>query len=203
MPLKRLKSLVPGPGSAYVAPAVIGLMSVLVELGGEPLRSLLRYDRAGLAAGQFWRLVTGHLVHLGPSHMVMNVIALAVLALILSPLLSSRDWFAVGLASALAIDAGLYVLHPSIEWYVGLSGVLHGFWAGACVFGLFQRHGEAVLLTLLLAGKLAYEAFAGPVPLTGEIAAGPVVTEAHAWGAIGGALAPLVLIAIRRRRPSL
>jgi rhomboid family GlyGly-CTERM serine protease len=203
MPLKRLKSL-PGPHFAgLLPPAAIGLSSALLELGGGPLRTALRYDRDGLEAGEFWRLLTGHLVHLGPSHMVMNVLALAVLAVVLEPMLRPRDWFVVGLAAALAIDAGLYWCHPSVEWYVGLSGVLHGFWSAACVRGLLSRRGEAVPLTLLLLGKLAYERLAGPIPLTGEIAAGPVVTQAHAWGAAGGALAALALLAIRRRRSPL
>ena len=55
----------------------------------------------------------------------------------------------------------------------------------------------------LLALKLGYEGAFGPVPFSGEVAAGPVVTPAHAWGAAGGALAALALLAIRRRRPSL
>jgi len=203
IPRKTLNLLLPAPASSLLAPAAIGLMSALLELGGEPVRTALRYERSGLEAGELWRLITGHLVHLGPSHMVMNVIALAVLALVLGPLLRGRDWIWIGLAAALAIDGGLYWANPSVLWYVGLSGVLHGFWAGACTFGLARRRPEAVPLTLLLAGKLGYEAFVGPVPLTGEIAAGPVVTAAHAWGALGGAAAPLVLLAIRRRRPSL
>src|SRR5437764_2989894 len=37
---------------------------LLASLTGEPGRLLLRYDRAALAAGQWWRLVTAHVVHL-------------------------------------------------------------------------------------------------------------------------------------------
>jgi len=199
----RTESAAAGPLRAYAAPAAIGALAALTELGGEPLRQLFRYDRAAVAGGELWRLLTGHLEHLGPSHMVMNVIALSVLAFVLGPLLKPRDWIAVSLSSALAIDAGLYWLNPSIAWYVGLSGVLHGYWAAASVNGLIRRRPEALALTALILVKLGYETFVGSVPLTGEIAAGPVVTEAHAFGAAGGALWPLAVLAIRRLRRSL
>jgi rhomboid family GlyGly-CTERM serine protease len=199
IPRKVLKSLLPEPASILFVPALVGLMSALAELGSETIRTALRYDRGGLESGQLWRLVTGHIVHLGPSHMVMNVIALGVLALVLSPYLRGRDWIWVGLGAAFAIDGGLYWVNSAVEWYVGLSGVLHGF----CILGVASRRFEAFPLALLLIGKLAYEAFIGAVPLTGEIAAGPVVTVAHAWGAAGGALAAGLIIAIRGRRPSL
>lgn len=186
----------------FLAPALIGVLAGLVELGGQPARGLLEYRRAALANGQLWRLVTGHLTHLGPSHMLMNVAALAVLALVLQPYLRPRDWIGAGLTSALAIDAGLYWLHPDTAWYVGLSGVLHGFWAAAVTKAIAGRRWDAVPLAALLLAKLAYEAFVGAVPLTESIASGPVVTAAHSWGAAGGALWPLVTIAIRRlRRP--
>jgi rhomboid family GlyGly-CTERM serine protease len=132
----------------------------------------------------------------------MNVAALAVLAFVLRPYLRPRDWVASGLTSALAIDAGLFWLHPAVDWYVGLSGVLHGFWAAAVASALLARRWDAAALGALLAGKLAYEAFAGPIPLTESVAAGPVVTAAHLWGAIGGACWPLAAFAIRgRQRP--
>lgn len=203
MPRPDLRTLLPEPVSTLAVPILIGLMSALAELGGEGVRAALRYDRSGLESGQVWRLVSGHLVHLGPSHMVMNVVALGVLGLVLSPYLRGRDWIWVGLAGALAIDGGLYWVNSAVEWYVGLSGVLHGFWSGACVLGIASRRLEAIPLALLLIGKLAYENFVGAVPMTGAIAAGPVVTAAHAWGATGGALAAGLLIAIRRRRPPL
>lgn len=187
----------------YGGPAAIGLLAALLELGGERFRVLLRYDRDAVMAKEFWRLVTGHLVHLGPSHMLMNVFALGVLAVIFGRLLRTIDWIVVGLMAALAIDAGLYWLSADIGWYVGLSGVLHGFWAAGCVLAIAARSREAIVLTLLILGKLGFEAVIGPIALTGEVAGGPVVTVAHAYGAAGGALAALGLLAIRFRTRSI
>jgi rhomboid family GlyGly-CTERM serine protease len=186
----------------YFVPACAGLLAAAAELGGETARMALRYDRIELAAGELWRLITGHLVHLGPSHMAMNVVATGVLALIFSRLIGWRDWLLYLLGAALAIDAGLYLFHPSIGWYVGLSGVLHGIWAGGSVRAWRANDGAAVGLTVLIVIKLAYEAWVGPIAATGAMTGGAVVTEAHLFGAAGGAAVALVQLAVaRNRRP--
>ena len=162
-----------------------------------------RYDRAAVAAGELWRLITGHLVHLGPSHLAMNVLALAILAVVLPALATWRQWLLTFLSSALFIDIGLFAFHPSVEWYVGLSGVLHGFWTAGVVLAIRARRFEAIPLAVLLLLKLGYEFLFGPIPLSGEVAAGPVVSVAHAWGAIGGAAFALGSIAVLSRDASL
>lgn len=191
------------PLRPFLAPAVIAGLAALAELGGEPLRLALRYERDGLAGGELWRLVTGHLVHLGPSHMAMNVIALGVLAWVFARLLSDIDWWAGCLTAALAIDAGLYLVSTDVAWYVGLSGVLHGVWATGCIRAWRQQRSQAIAFAALIGIKLAYEAWQGPVPLTHAVAAGPVVAIAHAYGAAGGLLYGFTSIAIRSRDRSL
>ena len=141
-------------------------------------------------------------MHLGPSHMAMNVIALAVLVLIVGRLFKPMDWLWVCLISALAIDAGLFWRSTEVAWYVGLSGVLHGCWAAASIRAWVHRRKDAAALSALIVIKLGYEAWLGPVPITGEVAAGPVVAVAHAYGAVGGTVWALASFAIRKlRRP--
>ena len=197
----------PAPGRAGlgrgIVPLAIAGLAAAAEFAGDTGRLALRFDQTDLAAGELWRLVTGHLVHLGPSHLVMNLLALAILTYVLPSLARPVDWLFAGLAAALAIDVGLLVFHPAVDWYVGLSGVLHGFWAAGVVLALGERRFDSVPLALLLLFKLGFEAVFGPVPFSGEVAAGSVVTPAHAWGAAGGVLSALALLAIRHRRPSL
>ena len=61
--------------SLLVACAVL----LLPELGGDAGRALLRYDRAALAAGQWWRLLTAHVVHLGLEHAALNSLGLVLM----------------------------------------------------------------------------------------------------------------------------
>lgn len=185
-----------------VGAAIAGLAG-LFELWGEAGRLALRYDREAIAGGEIWRLVSGHLVHLGPSHFAMNVLALAILVVVLPALATWRQWLFCFLLSALSIDIGLFVFQPAVSWYVGLSGVLHGFWTSGVLLALHARRFEAVPLAILLLLKLGYEFLFGPIPLSGEVAAGPVVSVAHAWGAVGGVAFAIGSIAVRRRDRSL
>ncbi|MBC7983971.1 MAG: hypothetical protein H7Y02_08960, partial [Candidatus Obscuribacterales bacterium] len=50
-----------------------GLTMVLLWSGGTQVTEALRYHRAGILAGQFWRLLTGHLVHFDFRHLALNL----------------------------------------------------------------------------------------------------------------------------------
>lgn len=187
----------PAP-SRLSLPLALGIVSVLAAVGGDPVSLALRYEREALGSGELWRLITGHLVHLGWTHTAMNLAALAVLAYLFMRLMRPLEWFTAVFLSALAIDGGLYWLSPTVEWYVGLSGVLHGCWAAACV--LAYRDGprrEAWALSALIVLKLVFEAIGGPISVSGQLAGGPVIAIAHFYGAVGGLLSPLLAAAIR------
>ncbi len=171
----------------------------LPGLAGPVATGALRYERAAIAAGQWWRLVTCHLVHFDARHLALNLAGLGLLWWLYVADARPRDWLVVVLAAALAVGGGLYVLEPDIGWYLGLSGVLHGAWAAAAVFAWRRWPLEALVTGALLAAKLAAERIAGP--LSGALdAALPVVVVAHLYGALGGLAAA---VALRRPRASL
>lgn len=179
-------------GPVLAAAMLVAAASGLVELAGEIGRLTLRFDRAGLGQGELWRLLTAHLVHLGWSHYWLNIAALLLLGLLFGPLFPLAGWGLVTLASMFTIDAGLWLFEPSLDWYVGLSGVLHGFLAAAAV-GLFRvRPAEAWLVTTLLLAKLLYESIVGPLPGSETASGGAVVVAAHFYGAVGGATAAVL-----------
>jgi len=166
------------------------LALLLPLLWGEAARLALRYDRAALGAGQFWRLVTAHGVHLSVRHALVNVLGLALLWALFARDYSARQWLAIVLAAILAIDAGLWLLDSTVQWYVGSSGVLHGILAAGTLAQLRRRQKEGWVLAVILAGKLLYEHFAGPLPFSGS---GPVIASAHVFGVLGGTAAALAL----------
>jgi rhomboid family GlyGly-CTERM serine protease len=186
--------------SRWAGQGALGLAAVLAAIGGDPIRLLGRYDRTAIAAGEVWRLATGHLVHLGWAHTAMNLAGLAVLALLFADWLRTREWLLVSLVAAAAIDAGLYWGHPEIVWYVGLSGVLHGLWGAGAITGTLQRAPGAPYLLILLAGKLGWEAAAGALPFSAETAGGAVIVAAHLYGALGGAAWSTCRLAVQRLR---
>lgn len=172
---------------------------LLLAAGGEELRQLARYDRQAIESGEYWRLASGHLVHLGTGHLWPNLAALVVIGLLFEGVLGAGAWWRSLLASAVAIDVGLYLREPTLDWYVGLSGVLHGIVAAGALVMLLRRQALGIVLAMGLAGKLLYEQTAGPVPFTAESVGGPVVVAAHLYGAAGAALSEAAAQLVRRR----
>ncbi|HUQ50585.1 MAG TPA: rhombosortase [Gammaproteobacteria bacterium] len=178
----------------------IFVVCLALAAGGDALREVGRYQRDAIEGGQYWRLVSGHLVHLGLGHLWPNLAALLVIGALFDDVFRSVDWLRASLASAAAIDVGLYVLDPDVIWYVGLSGVLHGLVAAGAFALLLRRQKIGAVLAAGLGAKLAFEQLAGPLPFTAESVGGPVVVAAHLYGAAGGLLAEAVAHVVRRRR---
>jgi rhomboid family GlyGly-CTERM serine protease len=180
---------------------VVALLVVcaLLALGGDELRDLGRYEGQAIESGELWRLVTGHLVHIGIGHLWPNLAATALIGLLFEGVFRNSDWVRVGAASAAAIDFGLYALEPQVSWYVGLSGVLHGYVAAGALALLARRDKLGVVLAIGVAAKLIFEQVVGPVPFTAESVGGPVVVAAHLYGVVGGLLAEAAVQVARRR----
>lgn len=187
------------PKLAWQVPGVVTLAALILLLTGETGREWLRFERSGIAAGEIWRLLTGHVVHLGVSHTLLNLAGLLLVWFLAGRAFTWRQWLWVIAGSVVAIDLGLWLGAPSLEWYVGLSGLLHGMLAGGIVAGLAARSGEAMLLAVIVAGKIAWEQLAGPLPGSEATSGGAVIVDAHLYGAFGGALVAAVLISGRGR----
>jgi rhomboid family GlyGly-CTERM serine protease len=175
------------------------VVCALFGAGGDELRDLGRYERLAIESGEYWRLVTGHLVHLGVGHLWPNLAATAIIGLLFEGVFRNADWLRIGAASAAAIDLGLYALEPQVQWYVGLSGVLHGYVAAGALALLMRRDKLGVVLAMGVAAKLIFEQLSGPVPFTAASVGGPVVVAAHLYGVIGGVLAEAATQVARRR----
>ncbi len=177
------------PSQIWAFFLVVGVISLLLAFGGEPVALLLRYERSAVGEGEWLRLIAGHWVHLSWSHALLNIVGLALVAALFHARAGWLAWWAAFGLSVAVIDAGFWLINEDLSWYVGLSGVLHGLF----VFGALAewRQGERTGLVLLIGAgvKLGFEQFVGAVPFTAAAAGGPVVVDAHLYGALGGALA--------------
>ena len=163
---------------------------VLLECGGDPIRQLCRYDRAAILQGEYWRLLSGHLVHDSWNHLLENLAGIGLLAALFPGDYSLRQWLLVVLLSLICIDVGFVCNEPQLEWYVGLSGVLHGaLAAGAVAWWRFESKVLATILTVIFVGKLGWEQVQGSLPSASDMA---VVVDAHLYGAAGGLVAGLL-----------
>jgi rhomboid family GlyGly-CTERM serine protease len=180
---RRVLASLNGDGRYGIALACTCALLLLPVLTGDAGREALRYDRLGLAHGELWRLLTGHLVHLSFEHAALNSLGLVLMWALFARDYAPRHWLPIVLGSIAAIDAGLWLRDSTIAWYVGSSGALHGMMAAGTLAHVRRRDLDGWLLAAFLILKLSYEQFSGQLPFAeGSV----VVVDAHLYGALGG-----------------
>jgi rhomboid family GlyGly-CTERM serine protease len=187
----------------WVLPGITVVVAALLAATGEWGREALRYDRELIADGEVWRLLSGHIAHLGWPHFLMNGAGLLLIWYLVATQFRLREWLLITALVVAGIDLGFWLLQPQLIWYVGLSGVLHGLLAAGSVSGLRSRHSEYWLIAAFLLGKLVYEQWLGPLPGSEGTAGGNVIVAAHLYGAVSGALAGLALCLGQARQRSI
>jgi hypothetical protein len=85
----------------------------------------------------------------------------------------------------------LLAFNPSLSWYVGLSGILHGIWVGGALANVRCAQKSAYLLLLLVALKLLWEQLAGPLPVSEKNLVANIIVDAHLYGGLAGLLTGL------------
>lgn len=154
-----------------------------------------QYSRTDIESGQWWRIVTGNLIHLNWRHFAMNTIALIAIYYLFPRILKTIDLFLVFLFCCICVTFGLWLFNPSVFWYVGLSGALHGLLIVLVVLDYLEsRKILTLVLLLIILAKLLWEFIWGPLPGSESTAGGRVITQAHIYGAIGGVILVNVLI---------
>jgi rhomboid family GlyGly-CTERM serine protease len=160
----------------------------------------LQFDRAALAAGELWRLITGHVTHWTSSHLAWDLAAFVVLGVLVER--TSRRLLGLTLAtSALAISAAVWLFEPHLATYRGLSGVdsaLFATWAATAIRHAAGKRqwstaGWIAAAALGFAAKTAVESLAQS---TVFVAADPTfvpVPLAHVAGAGAGLLVAVAL----------
>ncbi|MBA1146000.1 hypothetical protein H0Z60_02900 [Ectothiorhodospiraceae bacterium WFHF3C12] len=92
---------------------------------------------------------------------------------------------------------GLLVFSGGVDWYVGLSGALHGY----AIYLAAYSGGRAVfgLVTAVVAAKVGWESWQGASAALEAMVGGRVLVVTHLYGAVTGLT--LALIVRMRARP--
>jgi len=179
---------------------VVVVPCVLLALGGDAWRDALRFDRAAILHGAWWRLFTGNFVHLGWGHLGEDLAGYILLWLLFEDVLPGWRSPALIAVGALGVGIGLLIGDPGLQWYVGISGALNTLWAVGAMRLMRRRDGIGWLLGVFLLGKLIYEQWHGPLPLSESVTGGDVVVDAHLYGAFVGVLLGALELCWRKAR---
>jgi rhomboid family GlyGly-CTERM serine protease len=186
-----------GWATAPWATGLAALLAVVVQLHPSWMPALI-YERTAVQQGEWWRLWTGNFVHLNASHLGWNLLVLVPAGTWVERLAPWRTRILL-LAGPAFIGAMLLAADTTLLRYAGLSGVVAGVLALLAFTRLAAGREDRLFwigVLLLLAGKIAIEAFATR-PLFGrwEHSTAYTVPLAHFMG-VGAAL----LVHFTRRR---
>ena len=142
---------------------------------------------AGVAHGEWWRLITAAFLHYGPIHLGMNMLALWWLGGPVEMVLGRTRFILLYLASGLAGSAGALVWSPNAIT-VGASGAIFGM-LGAGLILEYRATGSLAgnYLTLIIINLAFTLGFAGNISVGG-----------HVGGLIAGILGTLVIVNVGR-----
>lgn len=166
------------------------LASLIPTLG-----SFLELDFQLASAGQWWRMITGHLTHFGGQHLFWDLLMFMVLASLCE--MQNRRSFAVLLAlMGMVVSGTVFFCCNDVACYRGLSGIDTGLfvWFVGDQYRLCRKSGDhriaifwGSMMTLLL-GKLIFEMFTGQLLFVRVEGFKPLV-ESHVSGGFAGLLA--------------
>ncbi len=165
--------------------AVDGQSSLM--FGGEKSILLAGFVKPAFADGQYWRILTGAVLHGGLAHLAFNCYALYVLGRLVETLSNRAHLTIIFILSALGGGVLSYIFLPGIT-SVGASGGIVGFLGYLTVYGYLRRE----LLTNAFLKNMLFNV--GFIAFTGVFLLSNIDNFGHLGGLIVGATYGLVQI---------
>ncbi len=183
-------------GSARVPIWTLLLLALVAALHLYPLSfEVLVYHRHKILAGEWWRVLTGHLLHGSSEHVIRDGASFLFFGALLEHRLAGA-YLPYLFWAALAISLNYLFFMPGVLKYVGLSGII----TGMCGYLLLQELPRTwkerrkllfafyVIMTSILVFKVSYEFLSGG-PFFYRSSSMKAAPEAHVVGLVSGILA--------------
>lgn len=169
-----------------VSPLLIVIIALIAFFFNSDLSEHFSYNRDLIAQGQWGLMFTGHLLHTNDMHLLLNSAAVILLWALHGQFFTWNNYLIIWLFLALGTSLGLYLFSPEMVSYVGLSGVLHGFFViGACK-DIQYKEKTGYLLLIAVIAKVAYEQMFGASEEVIQLIEANVAIDAHLYGLISG-----------------
>lgn len=151
-----------GSGVPYLS--LLVTVSALILLPMNDAAKFLQYDRTAIAAGQFWRIITGHWTHWSFEHFLWCGITFVALGAVCERI--DRKGFVGSLVlSTVFIPVFCWYAAPAMHFYRGLSGLCSSIFVVAAIQMARKAHAEQnwagvimpVFAALLFFAKILFE----------------------------------------------
>ena len=171
----------------------IAVAAAVLHLLDNNIHSVLNFDAQMVRDGQWWRLLTGHLLHTNFNHLMLNLSGLLLLWALHGEYYDIRYTWLFLLGGGLLISTALFFFSDTTH-YVGLSAIIHTFftWGAIQDIKLGMKTGWLLLLGVLL--KVIWEQLYGGSVEVMNIINSNVAIDSHLYGAVAG----LVLVFLFR-----
>jgi len=164
---------------------------------GDYADNSLRFERSLIMDKEIWRLFTGHFIHGGWTHLWLNIAGLIIIWFLNERYMCIANWWTATLVSSFLLSIFLLLLIPQLEWYIGLSGLLHAMFSASAYAGIRKGFKEAYILFALLIFKIVWEQTEGSISST-ILDNNIVIIDAHMYGMVCGIIS-IYLILIWRK----
>nr|WP_026562083.1 rhomboid family intramembrane serine protease [Bacillus sp. J37] len=142
---------------------------------------------AGIANGEYWRIITPIFLHIGFGHLFFNSISLILFAPALERMLGKTKFILIYISSGMVANIATFIIEPLQYSHIGASGAIFGI-LGVYLFivvfrkGLIDQANSQMIISILVIG-LVMTFFNTNINVV-----------AHIFGLIGGFIfAPFVI----------
>ena len=174
------------------------MTSTLLWLLGESTLNALMYHRSGIVSGEFWRVLSGHIVHSNGWHLLLNLASLLMIGLLFSQHLTRLFWLLVFVLSGLMISACYFWIAPEYEYYVGLSAVLYAVIIIGALLDIKEQPLIAVLILVIVTARVIWQQYSGSMDSLAELIEDRVAIESHLFGICSGYVLGIILLLKQR-----
>ena len=195
----QIKSL-PTQITHILSPLIVLAFAFIAFTFDGKLSDFLIYNRDLVSQGEYWRLISGHFLHTNGNHFMLNATAVVLLWALHGQYYNHKNYLIIFLTSAMVCGLGIHYYSLDISLYVGLSGVLHGFFVWGALMDIKHQEKTGYLLLIGVILKIAHEQFYGASADVESFIESSVATDAHMFGAIGGLLAFLICYIIDKKK---
>ena len=178
----------------YSLAIAISIISLLVMTFEPVSGEWLRYQSLEISNGQWWRIFSANLCHSNWNHWILNIAGLWLMDLFYQPVLSQKTRAAL-LIFCMVLNVMMIHFWMEINWYVGLSGALHGYLIGGALLSWNKAKLLNFTIILITTIKLFAESVWQINSATEELISANVLEEAHSFGAVSSVIFWLLWIA--------